>query len=57
MPVDETIAPSLGKESLEENLCILEVSKIRAGAERERCKLSYLFPLKKSFVVNLHKKH
>ena len=39
MPIDDTIALSLGRESLEENLCILGVPKIRAGAEPGGCKL------------------
>lgn len=54
MPIDETIAWSLGKESLEENLCILRVPYIRTGAEPEGCKLPYLFLLKKPLFVNLH---
>ena len=53
---------SLGNESLEENLCILGVPQIRAGAEPEGYNLSYSIPLKKFFastyaknvVVKLH---
>ena len=41
MPVDETIGLNLGNESLEENLCILGVPKIPAGAEPEGYNLSY----------------
>ena len=35
VPIDETIGQSLGNESLEENLCILGVPQIGAGAEPE----------------------
>ena len=50
MPIDETIRRNLGNESLEENLCILGVPYIRAGAEREGYNLSYLISLKSFFV-------
>ena len=40
VPIDETIGQSLGNESLEENLCILGVPHIRAGAESEGYNLS-----------------
>ena len=41
VPIDETIGRGLGKKSLEENLCILGVPYIRAGAEPEGYNLSY----------------
>ena len=41
---------SLGNKSLEENLCILGVPQIRAGAEPEGYNLSYSISLKKFFV-------
>ena len=46
--MDETIGRSLENESLEENLCILEVLQIRAGAEPEGYNLLYSFSLKTS---------
>ena len=49
MPTDETIGQSLGNESLEENLCILGIPYIRAGAEPEGYNLSYSISLKKCF--------
>ena len=54
-PVDETIGQSLGNESLEENLCILGVPQLRAGAEPERYSLAYSISLKKFFSLNLRK--
>ena len=42
--------------SLVENLCILGVPWIRAGAEPEGCNSSYTFSLKKFFCFNLCKK-
>ena len=50
--MDETIGRSLGNESLEENLCILGVPKIRAGAETEGYNLSYF--RYKSFFVTMY---
>ena len=50
IPIDETIGPSLGNESLVENLCILGVPQIPAGAEPEGYNLSYSISLKKFFV-------
>ena len=41
MSIDESIGRSLENESLEENLCILGVPEIRAGAEPEKYNLSY----------------
>ena len=48
--MDETIRGSLGNESQEENLCILEVPQIRAGAEPEGYNLSYSISLRSFFV-------
>ena len=45
--IDETIRRSLENESLEENLCILGVPYMRAGAEPEGYNLSYSILLKK----------
>ena len=47
---------SLENESLEENLCILGVRQIRAGAEPEGYNLSYSISLKKFLCFNLRKK-
>ena len=55
MPIDETIGRSLGNESLEDNLCILGVPKIQAGAE-PKYNSSYSISLKKFFCFNLRKK-
>ena len=46
----------LGNASLEENLFILQVPQIGAGAEPERYNLSYTYSLRKSSCFNLHKK-
>ena len=46
---------SLGNETLEENLYILEVPQIRAGTEPEGYHLSNSFLLKKFFCFNLSK--
>ena len=54
--IAETIWQSLGNESLEENLCSLGVTYVRAGAEPEGYNLSYWISLKKFFCFNLHKK-
>ena len=56
VPIDETIGQSLGNESLEENLCILGVPQIQAGAEPEGYNLSYSISWKKFFCFNLRKK-
>ena len=56
MKQDETIGRSLGNKSLEENLCILGLPQIRAGAEPEGYNLSYSFSLKKFLCLNLRKK-
>ena len=56
MPIDETIGQSLGNEWLKENLCILGVPQIGAGAEPEGHNLSYSFSLKKFLCFNLCKK-
>ena len=56
MPIDVTIGRSLENESLEENLCILGVPAIRAGAEPEGYNLSYSFSLKSFFVSTYVKK-
>ena len=56
MPIDETIGRILGNESLEENLRILGVPQIRAGAKPEGYNLSYSISLKKFFCFNLRKK-
>ena len=45
----------LGNASLEENLFILQVPQIRAGAEPERYNLSYTYSLRKSSCFNLRK--
>ena len=52
MPIDETIGRILGNESLEENLCILGVPLIQAGAKPEgyNLYLSYSISIKKFFV-------
>ena len=46
----------VGNESLEENLCILGVPYIRAGAEPEGYNLPYSISLKRFFCLNLPKK-
>ena len=51
--IDETIRRSLGNVSLEENLGILGVTQMRAGAEPEGYNLSYSFLLRKFFCFNL----
>ena len=60
--MEETTGKSLGNETLEENLCILGVPLIQAGANPEGCNLSYTFLFKfffvstyvKDVVVRLH---
>ena len=52
MPIDETIGRSLGYQSLEENLCILGVPLIQAGAEPEGYKLSILARLSNFMCTN-----
>ena len=54
--MDETIGRSLENESLEENLCILEVLQIRAGAEPEGYNLLYSFSLKMFFCLKSREK-
>ena len=49
--MDETTGRNLGNESLEENLWILGVPKIRAGTKPEGYNLLYSFLLKKFFVL------
>ena len=56
IPIDETMGRSLGNESLEENLCILGVPWILAGAEPEGYNFSYSVSLIKFFCFNLRKK-
>ena len=56
VPRDEAIGQNLGNELLEENLCILGVPQIWAGAEPEGYNLLYSFLLKKFFCLNLCKK-
>ena len=53
VPIDETIGQSLGNESLKENLCILGVPYIRAGAKPEGYNLSYSILFKKFFYFQL----
>ena len=48
---------SLGNKSLEENLCILGVPQIRAGAEPEGCNLSYSISLQKLFFFSTYVKN
>ena len=55
--MDETNVQSLGNQSLEENLCILGVPQILAGAEPEGYNLSYSISIKKFFCFNLCKQH
>ena len=55
--MDKTNVQSLGNQSLEENLCILGVPQILAGAETEGYNLSYSISIKKFFCFNLCKQH
>ena len=52
MPIHETIGRGLGKESLQENLCILGITWTPAGEKPEGYNLSYSVSLKKCFCFN-----